>query len=451
MFMLSQRRTLASPWQWCFWLALTLLSLSGPGFGAPSTLPSTLPPTLPPTLPSTLPPHPYSPATALTLEWQQIPTLLEQHHPALRALRLQQQAATLQARSATRLPDPQVGLSFYEAAIDLSHTPVMLEAEQAIPLHGRLKLESRMAQLAPDMQAQAHERLRRQLLAEARRAFALAREAQQSATLMQENLTRLQQLQPVLQSRFQNGSAMLMDLLKLQENIARLDNERLDMLQELEMSKVQLASLLTLTPAELPTVGALPPLPSLTWERLQRRLLQQQPMLEELKLAQQEANLEQALARTDFAPELMVRAAYMLDPGGMSMWNLGAMVQVPLHARQRQLPRQEAARLKAASISQQQEAERIALLREGRMSLLRLEKAQRHIVLHEKQLMPLSQQLVEATLAAFQSGTTSLDDVLSALSMWRMHHQEHERFMREGYEALAMLEAMTGELEGELP
>ncbi|MFM7200460.1 MAG: TolC family protein [Myxococcota bacterium] len=388
--------------------------------------------------------------TPSALEWQEIPALLEKQ-PALRALRLQQQAAQLDARAAQRLPDPSVGVSVYEAHVNLSSIPLMLEAAQAIPLHGRLKLEADMAQLAPEMQAQAQERLRRLLLAEARRAFALARETQQSTLVMKETRERLQQLRLTTQQRLETGSSMLMDLLKLDEAIARLQHEQLDMQQELQMARAQLASLLNLPVEQLPELGKLPPLPRLSWERLEPHLLQQQPMLEELKLAQQEAKLQEALTRTNYAPELMVRGAYMLELGGMNMWSLGAMVQVPLQARGRQLPQQEAARLRSESITHQQEAERLNLLREGRMNLIRLEQAHRHLQLHDEQLMPLAQKMVETTLAAYQNGTGKLDEVLNTLTMRRMHHQERERFLREGHQALAMLEAMTGPLEGDLP
>lgn len=383
------------------------------------------------------------------LDWATVVQFVETHHPALQAFGQRRAASALEAGTAAFLPDPKAGFGLEDVPVHLDGLPLMFEVQQDIPLHGRLGIEADMKKIEGKMLTVDQEMLRRELLGQLRQTFAQYRRADASAQVMATVIPVLDGLQMLSQQRYETGQGMRMDVLRVVEQRARMETDRLEMLRDREMAQVRLTALLG-----LPATTQLPPVkvenvpkPTLTLESLLSRALTQQPLLQQEALKAEEATLALKLAETAYAPELMVRASYMLDPMQMDMWSLGAMVEVPLYSRKRQQPRIDAARKRLQATTSQLQAQRQTLEGEVAMMRLQLETASQHVQLHDQRLIPLAEQMLETSRAAYETGQGSLKDVLEALSMLRMHHLERERFVNDWLEVLSRLERMTGPLD----
>lgn len=382
------------------------------------------------------------------LTFATVVTLLDEQHPQLRPYQLKAQGAALKADAARRLPDPLVGVSINEAPVMLDDLPIMLEATQAIPLHGRLALEGQMPVLDREMVRADQQMMRRNLVRDARRAFARYRSAQGSVDAMVPVLTQLKTLETLAQQRYATGQGASLDVLRVQEQLARLENDRIDMVREVAMARANLSMVLGLPPDEaLPPVDMAEPLPKIPETSvLMSRLLVEQPELLALDVQQKAARLEQRLAETSRAPELMVRGAYMFSPAGMDMWSLGGMISVPLQSRKTWQPRREAALLEQRAIEGQKQARLVALQSELTMIQLTLKNAWSHVELHDQQLIPLSQRMLGLARIAYESGQGSLREVLEITAALQLHHLEREQYLKNWLDAVADLEMRVGPL-----
>lgn len=385
------------------------------------------------------------------LTFARVVRLLDQTHPLLASYRLKARAAQLNAGAAARLPEPVVGLSINEAPVMLSDLPLMVEATQAIPLHGRLAREAQMVGLEGEMAQAELAMVRRALIRDARKAFARYRLAQASQEAMAPLVSLLKSLISVAERRYETGQASRLDSLRAQEQLARMQNDLLDMQRELGMARANLAMVLQLpVGAPLPTVDLTVPLPNIPPEPvLFERLLTDQPELQALQVQRLEATLEQAQLETSRFPELMLRGAYMFSPKSMDMWSLGAMISIPLQSRRTWQPRREAARLAQDSLDQQEQAKKAELRGELTMRVLALQSAQAHVTLHDEQLIPLTRQMLAVARANYEAGSGSLKEVLETTAMLHMHHLEREKYLKDWLDALAELEMRVGPLEEE--
>jgi len=270
-----------------------------------------------------------------------------------------------------------------------------------------------------------------------------------------EQLELLRQLEPVVQSRILAGGRQE-DLLRLQVEIARLENEVSSLADRDSVLRARLAAAMSLPDAGLlvrPELRA--PLPG----QLDTALLVQSALEANPELAQAMAELGRATARLESAelsrmPDVTVGVDYFVTENGMAgvegrgedpvAVSLG--IDLPLWrssydaAERAARHRVQAARL---DLDRRQEL----LVAEIEAAVYRLDDSARSMVLFRDTLLPRVGEQLELTLASYRSGGATLLDLIDTEQQQLAFERSYWRACRDWLETRAHLDTLVGEID----
>jgi outer membrane protein TolC len=374
-------------------------------------------------------------------------TEAQERNPELRARAAQVRAAAERPAQARAFEDPMIMLELWQVPLSLSSVPLMITLRQPIPWPG--KLAARAAALVPEQdqaRAEAEAASLRVRLA-VTRAYLDYRLAVRSLDVARRSRALLAAITEAVEARYRVGRAELADLLRARQELLSLDNAVLDLERGRDLAmtaiNVQLSRPVDRAlgePVTAPVVRALPPA-----RELMDRAALQQP---EVRAAR--AALAQALARAraagrERAPDLAVWAGYMaMLRGNDHTFTAGVQTSLPTFSLQRSnaASREAMAQVEGARAALQAAEDRTRA--QVQEALLRLDTAARHLRLHQKDLLPLSEQAEAAARAGYQGGRVDLGQVLQAARAGHEHRLDYERFQAEYGQRLAELEAALG-------
>jgi outer membrane protein TolC len=342
--------------------------------------------------------------------------------PELKAAEQALAAARNRPAQAQALPNPALGLSYTNDGWPLSlgkseMSTLALTWSQELPYPGKRSLRAEQASLEACAVEQQLARARLTVAASVKRAYFALLLARQQLELLREQEAAWAQIEEVARARDSVGQGAQQDVLRVQVEVIRLEQLRI----ELETERgIRLAELnrLTARAAETPLETAarleLQPVPG----GLESWLAQLTPVSPELKAAQlavERDRVSVALAHKDFKPDFGVQAAYMsrreLDP----MWQAGVTVSLPLR-RKREGAALAEAEARLAESERRVEAVRLQLRFRTEERLAQIRAAERIAALYEKGVVPQGQMSVQAAVASYQAGRVPFISVLEALA-----------------------------------
>lgn len=345
-----------------------------------------------------------------------------EHNPDVAAARAAMDAANARPLQARALPDPMLALGYNNDgwAFSLGEQQMSrlgLMWSQDLPWPGKRALRGRIAEAEALLVDQQLERVRLSLGAQVRRSYAELLLARQLLDLVREQEQVWQQIEGVARARYAVGQGAQQDVLRVQIEVTRIGQLRVE--QEFE-ERVRLAELnrLLARPAEAPLETA---------ARLELRAesrgvaaliagsAETSPELRAAEAAIERERLAVALARKDFKPDFNVQAGYMnrgrLDP----MWQAGASINLPLDRKRRESALAEAqARLRQAE--RRLDSMRLQLRLRTEERAAQLDSTEAIVRLYERGVVPQDQMSVEAAMANYQTGKIPFITVLEALS-----------------------------------
>ena len=348
--------------------------------------------------------------------------------------------------------DPTVGVDTWrKTAAAESPSQNGLMASQTIPWFGKSGLRGGM-ETGAAKQAEMDWRMKTlEIVAMVKQAYYDLWQAQRELDINERNQELMRQFVEVARARYETGKASQSDLIRAQNELSKLAEDRVDRVRMQQQALTELNRLLRRapgTPVEIgPDVTAPVVEPGVTLEQLQAAAEDRPEVLGMREGGVRSAEAALALAKKSYYPDVQVRAEAWQYQGksGLQEYDVGVSINFPwLNPGRRKAAVDEArANLDASrdelDAMQTRTAAEVQKLYDG------IHTMHHHYDLYVEKLIPQQQLAVEAARAAYETGTGGFLDVLDArrmlfdLEMQNLHHAaEFQRL-------LASLERMVGD------
>ena len=364
-----------------------------------------------------------------------------EHSAQLRTAFEAWRASTERVEQASTLPDPRLSFGEFIEEVQTRTGPQRrrLGLSQAFPWPGKLDAKANVATRRAEA---AWEQVEQERLRVARRieevfheyAF-LAREL----AITTELLGLVQGLEPVVQGRIRAGAGQE-DLLRLQVEIGRLEDDVASISQRQPALSARLADEMNLPLGDTAAVLPLPELSAPTRTSRDTAALVQQALSSSPRLRVLERRLEAARAAEDLTkykrrPEFAARVDYIdtgdaLNSGTQGSGDdplfVGLSLSLPVWTSSYSAAEREARHSVRAARSRLEDA-RSTLNADITDEVYRVDDSQRRLELYRESLLPRARESLQLTTASYRAGSASVLDLLDSerallefeLSYWR--------------------------------
>ena len=325
----------------------------------------------------------------------------------------------------------------------------LVSVEQIIPLTGKNLLRARVA--AADAVAAFEQARREQLdvLAKTRASYFRLLNANAQLELNRKNLTSLRQIAEVSRSRYEVGKANAAEPLAGEVEASKLLEFEQDILRNISAEQSQLNVLMNRDafaplgqPEETKIKSTVP-----SMEEARALALANRP---EIKIARARIDMEKSrldLARRNWIPDPAIKVEaqrYNDSRQAASELDTGVSFTVPWVNPGKYSAAVREAKENLASAEHgldQTNAETVGLLRNA---LERVHTAKHHVDLFREKLVPQARQAFEANQFAYETGTASFLEWITAQRNLRDLEAMGQQHLADYYAALAELEAVVG-------
>ncbi len=377
------------------------------------------------------------------------------NNPEIATARKKWDAAIQRIPQARAWDDPTVGVDAWrKSASAESPSQTGLMASQTIPWFGKSDLRGGV-ETGAAKQVEMNWRMKTlEVVAMVKQAYYDLWQAQRELDVNERNQELMRQFVEVARARYETGKASQSDLIRAQNELAKLSEDRVDRTRAHLQALAELNQLLRRapeTPVEIgPEVTAPVLEPGVTLEQLQVAAENRPELLGMREGAVRSAEAALALAKKSYYPDVQVRAEGWQYEGksGVQEYDVGVSINFPWLNPGRRKAAVGEARANLDASRNELDAMRTRTAAEVKKLYDGIHTMHHHYDLYVQKLIPQQQLAVEAARAAYETGTGGFLDVLDArrmlfdLEMQNLHHAaEFQRL-------LASLERMAG---GRLP
>jgi outer membrane protein TolC len=376
-----------------------------------------------------------------------------ERNPELSEAGARAEAAREWARSASRLPDPELEYRLWAAPLARPHAldeaeMHMLGIRQAWPAPGSLAARGRALDEQALIRVETRRALELDLTARVWRAYAAYVLKDQEHRLHLEHGVLLQQWSEVVQAAYRGGAGSQEQVLRATLTVARLHRAVGTLETELEAARAELNALMARPvdaplgpPARLEPVNVEVRLRSLR-EGLSARRPELRAAASSVRASQHELDEARASGRW---PSFMLGLDYMYMPLRPEPHHYGIMATVslpwlnPSHAEEAR-SREASSRAEVHALSSMQRSAELELYAAAQ----RFEAAQRSLRSVESELLPLGERALAAARASYGAGAGDARSWLEAAESLLDLRLERERALFELATALSDLERAAG-------
>ncbi len=354
-------------------------------------------------------------------------TALE-NNPMITAAQANVEARQYEIDIAPSLPDPAVSGGYFVTPVETRVGPQQgrIGVSQTIPWPGKLLIKKTIARKEHKAAQEALAFVKAGVLAEVRGAYAEYYALGKEIVITKENMKLLQGMENALLSRYSSSTVSQVSLLRIQVEMAVLEDRITSLHSEEVKAREKCIALLNLpADADLPIPAYLPRLPvPARFDSLIDRTYKLNPALERSRREVEVASAQVELAKQSFAPDLMFMTDYIFTgKNGSTMnsfsgkdgnpWIIGGSITVPIWTGSK------VARIKKAmAIKEMQEetAENIEKLTESNTVSFVEEynDALRKIAFYTRTLIPQSKRTAALVEKAYVNGKATVIDFLDA-------------------------------------
>lgn len=376
----------------------------------------------------------------------------EANSPLLLAAEARLQAARHLPSQAEAPPDPEVSVAYTNdgvSSLTLGESDMSVLAltwTQEVRRSGKRTRAREVALREADRTALDRERLRLEVAAAVKSAYADLVRLDRTAAILDQTRSILEELVQAARRRYEVGEGIQESVLKARTEVLRLEAESARVSQDRRAAEIRLNAAagrpagIPIGPAMSLPEGALPDAP----EALSEAAAASSPEVAVLKASvrREEAGVE--LARAEEKPDFVWSASYQnrggLDPLVMGMFG----VRLPVHRERKQAAAvlQKESELTAA---RQDLAELELRTRAAVRDLVsRVERADRLLLLFGQGVVPQAQSALESARASYGVGRIGFLDLLSDVTVVLNARREMAVQESERLQALAALEPLLG-------
>jgi cobalt-zinc-cadmium efflux system outer membrane protein len=378
-----------------------------------------------------------------------------ERNPGLRAAYESWRAALEKIPQVSTLPDPVFRWEYFIEQVQTRTGPQQsrLGLMQTFPWFGKLGLRGEVAAKDAERRWWGVELERLSLVRRIKRAYFEYAYLAQAIRITADNLSLLQQLEPVVQRHIQAGGPQA-DLLRLQVEIGKIEND-LETLQKFRPALSARLSAAINRPERtvLPLPGTIEPRPIRpSVDDLLERVAQHNPELEALRQEIERAQKTTELADLEGWPDVTLGVSYIdtgdaLVPGtpgsGDDPYGVNIMFNLPIWRGKYAAASREAERRSAAARGELDDR-RNTLREDLELAAYELDDADRQIALYRDTLLPRARQSFEVTQTSYEGGQASLLDVIDAERVLLAFDKAYWRAASNHEQSIADVEALCG-------
>lgn len=381
--------------------------------------------------------------------------------PELKQLQATSEAFAQQAIADGQLPDPKLMTGAINVPVNSfsftqdDMTMVEIGVQQSFPPGDTLAIKSKQTLEKSNAEKRKAEDQTVLLVRIVREIWLNLYYWTQSAHVVQENKALYRQLLKAAESMNSVGKGTLSDITQAQLELSRLDDQEIQIQQQIDVLRAQLARYIGQAHAKRPLSNSLPQWPSPPPFNTLETCLNQHPLLRADAANIEVARSEIELANEQYKPGIMLDAGYGIRQGRMSccggrrddMISVGVTMDLPVFTSNRQDRHFQATTSQFTATQLDRQAHYLDLLKDLRMQYDLFQRFTQREKLYEKQLVPEAKQNSQAGLFAYQSATVEIATVLLALSRELTIELEQLQIKVEGAKARAALFYLQGVTE----
>ncbi|MFL5310624.1 MAG: TolC family protein [Myxococcales bacterium] len=370
-------------------------------------------------------------------------------NPELIAAQAEVRAAKDGVSPAGALDDPMLMVQLWNAPVDFSSIPVMVQLTQPIPLGGKRGARSDVARAGAAMAEAALASKQRDVETRVASAYFDLFLAERTEAVDDEIETVLKVLLRSSEVRVSSGKGEQIELLRAQAALVQLRSQRETAIDHRRSAWARLSALLdrdlsapsgTTTPPSV--LGSLPELIA-----LQRLALRERPELAAARAQIARAEAQARLAKAERIPDLSVFVAEMhafRNPIGVSDFLFaGFQINLPIFSGSKTGPRISSSQAQVISARESEHALRNRVAAEVAEAHAHLLAEQHQIALHHE-LLPIARQAVESAERSYAAGRADFVMVLDSARELRLHELELAMHFATYEQRLADLQRATG-------
>jgi len=374
-------------------------------------------------------------------------------NPGLEAKRSRARGVEARIPQAGAWDDPQAGVDFFATPItsanpfkDGMETDYFIQ--QMIPLFGKKGLMNDAASAGARTAEQTVFAAERNLRADVKKTYAMIFSAQRRIGVNIENQRLLGQIVETARVKYRVGQATQGDVLKVQVELAKLQNEGAELEQELVNATAMMNALRNM-PAATP-IGHVADVPlakiSDTFEDLMARALESRPELRGMKYELEMNKAELAASERERLPDLMVRGMYKQMREGTDQWAAMFSINIPFapwaSGKYSGKTEENALATRATELSLSEMKNMIQA--EVREMWAKTSSKWQQIERFRQAILPQSDQSLHSMLAAYEANQTDFLSLLDSYRMVQMLKMDYYMLVGEYFVNVAQLERAIG-------
>ena len=393
---------------------------------------------------------------ALTLSEAEKITISEA--PELERLQATSEAFAQQAVADGQLPDPKLMAGAVNVPVNSfsftqdDMTMIEVGVQQFFPAGDTLEIKSQQTQEKANAEKRKFQDQKVLLIRNVREVWLNLYYWMHAAHVVRKNQSLYRQLLKAAESQYSVGKGNQSDVLQVQVELSRLDDQSIQIKQQIDGLRAQLGRYIGKMHANRPLPNNLPQWPNPPPLDALETCLEQHPLLKVDAANIEVARNEVDLANEQYKPGVMVDVGYGVRQGNMSCCGgrrsdmIGARVTVdlPLFPTNRQDRQFQASSGQLTATRLDQQVHYRDLLKELTTQYTLWERLLQREDLYTKQLIPEAKQSSKAALFAYQSATADLTTVLRAFSSELTIQLEQLQVKVEGMKARAALFYLEG-------
>lgn len=383
----------------------------------------------------------------------------ERNNPGVRAAEGAWKASLQRAPQVRVLPFPQVDMGFALQRDGERFSPVFkrIGVMQHFHWFGKLALMGAMAEREAEINRKLYENARLELVFRVKEAYFDLYLAHRREKILTESLMLLKNMEEAARRMYAAGGSSYSDVLRLQVEGDKLENERISAGRLKEPAQTRLMAALGAPRGEGRLEPAPPALdtPDLDERVLQERLKTGNPVIGSMDDMIEMRGLGVRLARKNFYPDFSIGVDYMFsgDAGMAGMPGVPAGVSEPLSAvLSLKIPLwsgKNKAALREAEIMKERgfrekEAMADSMLAHLAMLIYEYEDARRKMSLYRDKLLPRAREALEVARTAYGAGKAKFMDFIDTQRLWLEFGLMLEETEMMTLKRLAEIEKLTG-------
>lgn len=372
-------------------------------------------------------------------------------NPQLKAAQQKLKANQSRIKSAYGLPDPWVGLEYQNVPKGTTRFQdadmKMYTISQEIPWPGKLSLRAKVSHSQAGLIEAEYKAKERDIIAQVKQAYYELYLNYKLIAINRENAELAKQIVKVAESKYTVGKASLAEVLKMQVEAAKLNNQLITLENKRQIAQARINTLLNRdvsTEIGIPEYQEEKPF-QYSLEELYTLTKINRPELLGATSAIKQSSLNLSLTRREYFPDFMLTYKQRFDTGDMANgWDGMFNVTVPLWFWQKQNNMvNEMQAEKEMVLADYKAMENMALL-EVKQMYLKLDAAQRQIDLTKNSILPQAEQVLKVSQTGYAADKVEFLDLLDSQRMYLEAQQDYYMSLMDYQMAKAELEQIVG-------